>query len=293
MVDDSVGFLAGMEALLAQISKGDKSDIRYVGGHTRNSPDLFQRVYEAQANVVLVDIGLREGVDVKRALRHSETSGFAAIRALRQSSGPALRIIAYTMHPDLREEARRHGADAFLSKASTVPEILAAIRGDDVVGPYHLGRLTGLELFVRHREFVLHGTSRSTELIDLDTASFALLHYLACERQQNMQGWAIRDRGRLRGQGDPRYQMTALETWKNVNKDCGGMFQSDQDEYIRTEKIAPWATKINAAVRPWHDQGRTIVLIQVPSDQACYTLVSDITSDGIRIHPQAQGESTS
>jgi CheY-like chemotaxis protein len=289
IVDDSPAIVEGLGVLLAQTPEGD---ILYVGGHTQNSPDLPQRVRDAQANVVLLDLNLRDGTHLKAAKRHSETSGFAVYRALQQSSGPPLKIIGYSMWSDYRGEAQQYGFHGFVSKAASVAEIRQAIRGDISTDPFHLGRITGLELFVAHREFVLHGV-RSTGPIGLEPSPFALLYYLTLERQQNAQDWALREGGKRIGQGDPQYHMTALAVWKNVNKACGGMLQGDQGEYLPAAKIAPWATKINAAVRSWHDQSRTISLIQVPRpEQACYTLAPSITSEGIRIHLQAQGEST-
>jgi len=89
--------------------------------------------------------------------------------------------------------------------------------------------------------------------------------------------------------------MIALKDWETVNEDCGGTSRS---EYIRTANIAQWATKINASVRSWHDHtDRGIFLIQVPgagsglglTERPSYTLAPSIPSEGIRIHPKAQG----
>ena len=299
ILDDIPAFGEGLGAVLTQTTEGE---IVCVDMHTRNTPEFLERVRATKPDVILADLWLDQTLRESVALARPETSGLKAIQALRQSAGPALKINDSSVLSHHRDSALRHGADTFLSKTATVAEICQTIR--HVMGrapapaadPHQLGRLTGLELFVAYRAFVLHG-DRDTDLLPLDAAPFALLSYLARERQQKAQGWARWAGGPAAGQDESSYHMSAVDVWQSVNQACGGTFQRAT---IPTRNISQWAAKINAAVRPWRDHtGRALLLIDVPGAgngglaPRVYALASSITSEGIHIHPKAPGEATS
>jgi DNA-binding NarL/FixJ family response regulator len=289
LLEDHAG---GQEALADLLSRTPEGDLVVVGGHICNSPDLPTRVLETQADIVLADLVLMPGVPEAAARKRPEAWGIHAIEALRRHCPPTLKIVAYSNWTHLRNEALAAGADDFLSKATTAADIRQMLRY--VMGrvpappndPDNLGRMTGLELFLGQREFIVRG-NRSTDPVLLDAAPFAFLHYLALERQRNAQYWV--ERVRCLRNSVSQYRMQEAALWATVAQ-RHGVGATFREAKIDTAYVAQWATKLHNALRRWHDNTKKLTLIRVPGprkphgERTYYTLHPGITSEGIVIH---------
>lgn len=289
LVEDHQSALETFPALLERTPEGD---LTYVGGLTRNTPDLPQCVRESRAQVVLMDLVLSPSVLPADARKRPEIWGVAAIEALRRHGEAALKIVAYSNWADLRQEALTAGADTFLLKTATADEVRLMLRHvmarttQQPMDTTDLGRLVGLELFPTRREFLLRG-DRCTDALLLDAAPFALLHYLALERQQGAEHWVER----LDPSPEPVscYRMTqpalwqALATYYEVSPHL-------REAILDASALAQWTTKVNRTLRRWHLNHATLTVIRPPGARKArgvpsyYTLHPAITALGLQIH---------
>lgn len=289
LVEDHQGALEAISALFERTPQGD---LMYVGGSTRNTPDLPQCVNASGAQVVLTDLVLSPSMLPADARKHPEVWGVAAIEALRRHGDRALKIVAYSNWSDLRQEALLAGADAFLLKTATADDLRQMLRhvmqkaDMPPIDAMDLGRLTRLELFPSERAFVLCG-DHCTDSILLDAAPFALLHYLALERQQGAAHWV--ERLEEPEAQRARYRMTQPDIWHGIAARYGVSVHL-QAATIETSNLAQWATKINRGLRRWHTDRAPSTLIRVPGARkargvpAYYTLHLGIPRQGIVIH---------
>jgi DNA-binding NarL/FixJ family response regulator len=289
VVEDHQG---GMEALAALLERTPEGDLTYVGGLTRNTPELLQCVRQSRAQVVLLDLVLSPSVLPTVARQRPEIAGVAAIEALRRHGDAALKIVAYSNWADLRLEALDAGADAFLLKTATADELRLMLRhvmertALPPLDTTDLGRLVGLELFPTRREFLLRG-DRCTDALALDAAPFALLHYLALERQQGAEHWV--ERRDASQEPVSRYSMTQPEIWQALATyyEVSPLLR---DATLDTSQLAQWTTKVNRTLRRWHTNHAQLTVIRPPGTRKArgvrthYTLHPALTRQGIVIH---------
>jgi len=290
LVEDQEIAPIGLETMLDRTPEGD---LKYVGYQDKNVPDLANHIKKSQADVVLVDLVLCEGGPDTHVRQNPMLWGIAAIEAIRNSCHPELKIIAYSTWPNYRNEALEAGADSFLSKA-TPPDLIRQtihyLMGRTPIAPedpHNLGRITTLELFPKRKEFILRG-NRSTTPLRLDSAPFALLHYLALERQSKELNWVERleDTSNIQV---AQYHMNKPELWRKIAGQNGVGFQQPE---IDTSNISQWATKIHTSLRQWHNNNQKLTLIRVPGtrrsriEPSYYTLHPGIASQGIVIYDE-------
>ena len=289
VLEDQAAVLEGLQGLL---DRTPERDLLCVGGALDNSPGLSTQVKDLQTDVVLADLILGSDTIPDRKVRNSPVSGLEAIQMLRRTGSPDLKIIAYSNWSHLRNDSLSAGANTFLSKSATADALRHMLR--HVMGrvpsppndPYYLGRLTKLDLFPADRTFILHGEQASTTRLSLERPSFALLHYLALERQQKAQYWVERLPSPLPSLS--YYCMQEAARWQEIAASHETSIRTAQ---IPTSEIARWATKINNELRGWFDNTAKLALIHVPGSgkttkerRSHYTLHPNISSEGITIH---------
>jgi DNA-binding NarL/FixJ family response regulator len=189
-VDDQEGSRAALEK---QLEINPDKDIDLAGSHNQNDPELPDLIVASHADVAIVDIVLGPYLQLDELDRDPRTSGFAAIRAIRNRLEQRIRILAYSVYPDARDRAMDAGADGFLLKSASSKELYDAIRrvfqGQQLeVQQFWMRRISGLDLDMESRQATVTGESGQRRLISVGGGAFNFLCYLARERSREAGG---------------------------------------------------------------------------------------------------------
>jgi DNA-binding NarL/FixJ family response regulator len=116
LADDQLHVRSALRLQLEQVSGFQ------VVGETADATGLLLAVAGKEPDVVLLDWEL-PGLPVVQLLR------------LLRSEQPSLKIIAMSSRPEVQQQARELGAEAFLSKSDPPEQVLAVIRSCDEETP--------------------------------------------------------------------------------------------------------------------------------------------------------------
>lgn len=118
----------GLAALVELLQRTVERDIVYVGSAVGHSADLLERIRQARAAVVLVDLVPQSEPTAFVDSGFRKPTGLATISTLHSQEQATFKILAYSHGEHVRSKALEAGADAFLTKDALGAELRQMIR---------------------------------------------------------------------------------------------------------------------------------------------------------------------
>src|ERR1700687_2872258 len=164
--------------IMRLVELNPERDLKYVGDHTANTPDLPKRIADAGADVVIVDLALggRYIVPEDQLINEPSTSGVEAIRNIREAL-PAVKILALSNYPHLRPLATKAGAHEFRFKGEffdQLREVIRCVARGIPPESIDIGKPVGLVLHIENGDhrFEVIGSRGRTPVLQLEPIRF-------------------------------------------------------------------------------------------------------------------------